>query len=377
MSNTSRATSGEYLEALGKKASAIWASSGKKDLTGAVLEVVKEAHLSPEQVQRVVEAANTSAFLSEFSKEGSHKVIDFQGGPADPSSILESLNKGGETVSVKQASVDYSLPPSSPVDASLEEELYAQFKTAGAEYPEVNPLGDVLALREKISGAIEHLTAELSSLEMNYSELLDGMYHQVKQAALGGTSLADVVTALYQVAPSEEHVKCAYSSMQSRLLQDGIFEGPAALVESLTKKASAGVVDTTHPLLTSFVEYCDVLDKLANTRAGRDVLRESFLATDDFVKNGFSVADAARWYHHHAGKVGDVIGEQLGGSQTAKLVGGATGLALKATPYVGGAVLASDLLNEGRYSAPGQFVLRHAPLDTPERAMYLQQVRGY
>jgi hypothetical protein len=90
-----RSVSGEELEAFGKKAAAQY-SRGDGSLTEAVVETVKHAGLSPEQVKRVVEFANTTAYLTEFKKEGSHhRVVEFQGGPADPSAVLQDLNDGG------------------------------------------------------------------------------------------------------------------------------------------------------------------------------------------------------------------------------------------------------------------------------------------
>src|SRR5208282_6747332 len=88
--------SGEHLEVLGKQASSRWSSGESKTLSDAVVETVKTAGLSPEQVKRVCEFANTEAYLTEFKKEGSaHKFIDFGSGPADPSTVIKDLNDGG------------------------------------------------------------------------------------------------------------------------------------------------------------------------------------------------------------------------------------------------------------------------------------------
>ncbi len=73
-----RPVAAEDLEVFGKQASARWSEGHAKNLSEAVIETVKHAHLSPQQVQRVIEFANTDAFLKEFKKEGSeHKYIDF------------------------------------------------------------------------------------------------------------------------------------------------------------------------------------------------------------------------------------------------------------------------------------------------------------
>lgn len=94
--NNARPRSGEELEVLGKKASAMYLCGSCATMNDAVVETVKKAGLSPEQVRRVIEFANTDAYIKEFEKKGStHKYIAFQGGPANPSEILKDLNDGG------------------------------------------------------------------------------------------------------------------------------------------------------------------------------------------------------------------------------------------------------------------------------------------
>lgn len=92
----SRPISGEELEVLGKQAACKYVEGCAPTLSAAVVETVKSAGLSPEQVRRVVEFANTDAYLQDFKKEGAqHRFISFDGGPADPSEVLKDLNDGG------------------------------------------------------------------------------------------------------------------------------------------------------------------------------------------------------------------------------------------------------------------------------------------
>lgn len=111
--------SGEELEVLGKRASAMYRCGGCT-LNDAVVETVKKAGLSPEQVKRVVEFANTDAYLKEFEKKGAtHKYIDFHGGPANPSEILKDLNDGGGGTVFDTGSGDYMSPPLQKTSAAL------------------------------------------------------------------------------------------------------------------------------------------------------------------------------------------------------------------------------------------------------------------
>ena len=112
--------SGEELEVLGKAASKKFVSGQSGTLNEAVVETVKHAGLSPEQVKRVIEFANTSAFLSDFHKEGgAHKYVEFHGGPADPAEVLRDLNDGGGGNVFDRGLADYSYDP--PKTASVME----------------------------------------------------------------------------------------------------------------------------------------------------------------------------------------------------------------------------------------------------------------
>ena len=190
----SRSVSGDHLEVLGKRAAAIWSEGKVASLNEAVATTVKTAGLSPEQVKRVVEFTNTAAYLTEFQKEGSkHRVIDFgPGGPASPSVILQDLNDGGGGSAFDAGNGDYRQPPlSTKTASSFEEVAFEQmFAGSGESYPEVNPLGDVIDLRDKLASSYEQATAVLSHLEGNYEDLRVRCFDNVKQAALSGHALS-------------------------------------------------------------------------------------------------------------------------------------------------------------------------------------------
>ena len=126
--------SGEELEVLGKCAAQKYVEGACGNLSDAVVETVKHAGLSPEQVKRVVEFANTDAYLTEHRKEGEAKYVTFEGGPADPAEVLRDLNDGGGGTVFDRGLADYSLPPLSKVASSgLEERNLASLeKTAAA-----------------------------------------------------------------------------------------------------------------------------------------------------------------------------------------------------------------------------------------------------
>lgn len=113
---------GQELEVLGKCAAKKYVDGTCSSLNDAVVETVKQAGLSPEQVRRVIEFANTDAYLVEFNKEGAQsRYVEFHGGPASPAEVLRDLNDGGGGTVFDRGLSDYSLEPTMPKTAALME----------------------------------------------------------------------------------------------------------------------------------------------------------------------------------------------------------------------------------------------------------------
>jgi len=304
-----RPISGEHLELLGKKASAMWASGQARDLNEAVVETVKHAGLSPEQVQRVVEFTNVSAYLGEFKKEDAeHKVVDFgKGGPASTGEILRDLNDGGGGATYDSSTHDYDIPPEEThkTSAADEELLFKLLGASGQVYPEYNPFGDCVSMRDKLAGTYEHLTAELSALETEYADITNAIFEEVKQACAQGHSLGEVVQVWGGVREDPEYVKCAFASISGGLVENGVFQSYGELGASLEKLGSARVPNPQHPLVVLYDSYCDCLDKLASTRALREEVGVGVGQLTGFLaKYAF---EPGHGLLHHAGNVGQKI----------------------------------------------------------------------
>lgn len=348
------AHSGEYLEVLGKRAAAGWSAGEHKTLTDAVTATVKQAQLSPEQVRRVVEFTNTAAYLTEFKKEGaSHHVVDFPGGPADASAILQDLNDGGGGSVFDTGRGDYNSPPGETKVASVaaEEELEELFgKTAAPALPYENPHGEVLTLRDKLAGVADQLQSQMSELEVMYAELGDRMYHEVKQAALGGTSLGDIMQAWESVMPSADHVKVAFTLITPRLLREGVFHSVEAMTDSVDKTASARIVNPEHPLVVEFAEFADALSKLAELREARTEVRVHLDRLNAYVKQaaGGGIVGKAWRAAGRAGEAASPFVRTVAGDTAATIAKHAPRVAL-----VGGAALAAHEVNQHIDNSPG------------------------
>lgn len=378
--------SAEHLEVLGKNASARFRSGQAATLTDAVIDVVKTAGLLPEQVKRVVEYANTDAFLTEFRKEGSSKVVNIAGGPASPFAVLQSLNQPASTHYDRGVS-DYNHPPpekrasAEGMDRSLREAFQVE---SPAEYPYANPLGEAYALRQKLAAAEGTMTGQLTMLEGAFGDLLGRLYNGVKQAALEGVALGDIVQA-WTASPgaTAEHMKLAFSFVSPRLLKDQIFRGADAVGASLEKFAAGKIVNPEHPLVVDFGEFCEVVTKLASIRAAREEITSGIGQLDYFLKSAVAADPGLiRQVYGATGKAGKVLGAGaervaqtlLGPSSPhAAVVGNVVHKAVEHLPTMGALVAANEARRSLKYNPTYQGVKDTALSVVPGTPQYQQR----
>lgn len=379
-----RPISGEELATYGKYAAAEWGQGRQETLSQAVVSVVKHAHLSPEQVRRVVEFTNHEAFSGEFKKEGSgHKIVSFSGGPADFGVVLGELNNGsGGTVF--DDGHHYTMPPTSKTASVVADQvLAATFNQATAPaYPEHNPGYAKYEACTKVAAAEDHLRAEVCALESALDTAENTFFHHVKQAALNGDSLGVIVGACYEQLGNEELTKAAFSAIASRLIHEGVFSGENAMMESLSKTASVGYeVDPQHPLPGAYVSYCDTLQKLAEAREARDTVQVLLADVRQAPEAGFSwgayikqaasrglvghVQDLAHAASVPAAGAARAAGRFLVGDKGGELVGKGVGAVVKNAPLIAALVGANEVRRRMKYSPTGQAVsgavLQHVP----------------
>jgi len=280
----------EQLELMGKRAAAAYSDRGIK-LSDAVVEVVKEAMLSPEQVKRVCEFANTNAYLSEFEKAGEMRNVTFEGGPANPSVVLKDLNDGGNPMLSKVGSSDY-----------IQHDTAGHYKTAGVTdealaeafgikagdkektasvHAEVsrdhmshyNPVDELNDLRLCLEGTRETMISKLSTSGVVYDDVSSDLCKTAAQELETGTPMGDIARVWAGYAPSALLLKEATAIVVKHLQSRGHSE--EELAKSFSKTASAGTLpNPSHPLVEQFVAFT----KIAH---GHRVLKRSIEVLDE------------------------------------------------------------------------------------------------
>jgi len=242
--------------------------------------------------------------------------------------------------------------PGLPKHAHYEQQMWDLFGT-GTPAPMVfaDPLRPLMELNQKLAGARDTLSSEIDALELIYADAGDRLYSQVKQASLEGASLGDVVNAWSTVTKDPVYVKVAFHILTPRFQKERLFTSLDAIGESLTKRASAGVVNPEHPLVTSYAEFVETLNKLASTRAACEELARGADRTEYLLKQAAggalgALGKAVKGTSKGIDAVSKPMAHLLVGSEGAKslaprLAMGAKGTALVGAGLAGNAALQS------------------------------------
>jgi len=157
-----------------------------KTLHNSIVKLAKDNSMNPEQIKRLVESANTSAFLDQFnSKTGSDRMVEFD--VADPSKVInETLGSVSSPSSSNGASITITI--TSDQDASLasdiSDEIKAQPQDKVAAYSsdqgfflhgESKPLSYHSKLQAK-----ESLLTKIASCNYQAEDLADSLYNTFK-----------------------------------------------------------------------------------------------------------------------------------------------------------------------------------------------------
>ena len=255
----------EQLEAMGKRAAALYAEQ-HAPLSEAVVEIVKEARLAPEQVKRVCEFANTAAYLLEFEKAGQVRNVTFDGGPANPADVLKDLNDGSSpgAYQVKQAS--YQPPKGHYKTAMASDSVLAEafgmgggmMKIAHDHSERANPGEEVADLRIRLETMKGDLMSKYASSGVLFSDVQKDLCEATRQEILNGATLGDVATAWSSFTSSTPLLKEAMNLVGAHLRETRTM-GREQQQRSLNKTASVGrTPNPSHPVVDRFIVFTKV-----------------------------------------------------------------------------------------------------------------------
>jgi hypothetical protein len=275
------------LESMGKRAAAQFATG--TTLNDAVVSVVKEAMLAPEQVKRVCEFANTAAYLSEFEKAGEVRNVTFDGGPANPSVVLKELNDGSAPAIHQVKTASYEPPTGHYKVAMASDSMLAEAfgipegmeKSAAVDHlARADASEEIADMKVRLDAVHDDIMSKLSHSDVLLGDVKDDFYSSVKQELSDGSSLGDMASAWASYGDVNQ-IKEAMQLVQRRLFHDKVM-GPEQMDASLRKTASAGVVpNPEHPVVERFLALTKVAFEHRKLKAAIAIINEQRRDVDE------------------------------------------------------------------------------------------------
>jgi hypothetical protein len=249
---------------LGKTAAQTSMTSGMS-LTDAVIRTIGMQKLNADQVRRVVEHANHSAFHQKYaSMDASMRIVDLEGGPADPAAVIERLNLVAAPLRDSLNASHYTMEPTHKT---------AAFSGLGLHTPEPTSktaaLVDVYALQGQLKYAHEELTADSGALKHRVMDSVRELVGLVKQALHEGAYREDFAQAWVPVSRK-------YAAELLRELN--LPEAPAHVKTSSRKIASE------HPLMTGFRKYAKYASDYETTCEAVRSVEAELVRIDEYLR---------------------------------------------------------------------------------------------
>ncbi len=251
------------LDVLGKQA-AVYAEGSGLSLTEAVVHTIGQEKLSAEHVRRIVEIANTEAFNKKFSSlDPSCRIVNLEGGPADPASVLSALEYQARPRDIMLDTFEYSAPPENNLKFASSHDFLPERTAGGARQ-------DILNLHYKLASAHEEAVQSREASRYCMVEALTKLAQTTITAAHDGATAAEVFTAWSSVDP--DLAKLAYDKVRH------VFHGP-------TTKVAGRSINENHALVAEFREFVKQATAYVAYTNQTQTLEQESIRVDGWIKS--------------------------------------------------------------------------------------------
>lgn len=279
----------ERLEMMGKQAASMYLREGIS-LNDAIVKLASESSdLENEHIKRVVEFANTEVFKEKF-ENSDDKNVHFP--IADPAVVIRDLKDGGSPAYSGRSMDDYETPPDNDnaglqkvAEIALDPEgliKVAEDQSTLTPLRHANPVDDVYDLYQTVEAARDQLAATFAGSAHLAKEASEDFYQEVKKIVLSpdGIGFDGVAAALLKVGDVVE-VNSSMSGVAIRLMEEEIAsKDKLALINSKVGE----IVNTDHPVVSTFETFCDAAAECIKYKIGTDMLTEQLNEIRDFIK---------------------------------------------------------------------------------------------
>ena len=210
-------------------------------------------------------------------------MINFEGGPADPATVMRELGVMSEPIKEKTAArravvhrEERFVPGLEGLEDAFASSLEKSASASVGGYPYANPHRELFELRETVGRAKEELLSKMASLNVAYEDAFDRLYKEARQVILDGHSPAVVSKVISAISPHPNFTKLALK----RISQNFDADHPA--IPGKTKVA--GMINMNHPLCTTFNDFVKVASDYFRTSTAAEDLAEQYPVVDAKVR---------------------------------------------------------------------------------------------
>ena len=251
----------EMLEVFGKQAANMYLDDGVA-LNEAVVKVAS-AHddISPEQVKRIVEFANTATYLAlhDKNKTSGAKTSYPQFALADPGRVIQDMSDGARPTVITPVDREYGLQPEkekiSSVDDPREAALAEMFgvtkeKTAEIDFSKQTAIDEVFAAKDMLVGLRDNLCHSAEQFDLMQKEAEAEFYDRAKRGYLAGGSVGDIFKAVEATGAGQDTINEVLLPVVTGFMKEKVStaEKMKGELQGLEKLAHR-IVDPFHPMV--------------------------------------------------------------------------------------------------------------------------------
>jgi vacuolar-type H+-ATPase subunit D/Vma8 len=266
LSGDGRSTlSPERMEMMGKEAAQLLVEK-KRPLHDSIVKIAgRVPDINSEQVKRVVEFANTAAYLAihERNKTAGAESSYPQFELADPQRVLSSLKIQAEPMKTTLHDVSYSAAPEKRKVSTVKreealEELFLgeareRVKTAGLSFSYETGALQLMSAKEELNALKESLEHSGERFDLMLKEAQGEYYDLVKRYLLDEGSFADVMRCAMEVEEEQEKIASVMVPVIKQILIEKVATAEQLRGENADiEKVAHRIVDPTHPLVHVF-----------------------------------------------------------------------------------------------------------------------------
>lgn len=286
----------ERLELMGKEAATLLIDKGIP-LNESITKLAGEyPDVNAEQVKRIVEFANQSAYLALHDKnktagaEASYPQFEL----ADANRVLGDLSDGARPTRVTDTDIAYSRLPEKPkistakLEAEFEEMFVGDKRAQVLDFSTDTVVDHIMSTKEHLVALRQSLESSAEQLDLMSKDAHAELYDMTKRHILEGGSLADIIKVAHSSGVPSDQAAVVLQPVVVNLLKEKV-ASPEDLKQQVSDyvKIAHREIDESHPLVTTFRASADLNSEIVKVAIALTEVDASLERVNKAIKEEF------------------------------------------------------------------------------------------